>query len=153
VVHRRRDRKAHDDHCGNVALNRVQLSFSRELPNSAAATLSGFSVATAFAFHANFADPNQIAHFLKNLAISGGLLHVVVVGSGRYAVDVRRPVCTSRPDATASPSSLRWSHQETHPDIDHDDISVSGPVDETVTRGPVGRRPEYIFRQNSGEST
>jgi hypothetical protein len=38
------------------AWNRVELSFSRQLPNSAAATLSGFSVATAFAFHANLAD-------------------------------------------------------------------------------------------------
>jgi hypothetical protein len=62
----------------------------------------GFSIATAFAFHANFADPSQIEHFLKNLAIAGGLLHVIVVGSGRYGLDGRRPVCTSLRDATAS---------------------------------------------------
>jgi hypothetical protein len=64
-------------------------------------TNSTARVATAFAFNANFADPNQIRHFQKNLAIAGGLLHVVVVGSGRYSVGVRRAVCTSLPDATA----------------------------------------------------
>ncbi|WP_426687484.1 DoxX family protein [Rhodanobacter ginsengiterrae] len=55
-----------------------------------AALMAGFTVATAFAFHAHFADPNQMTHFLKNLAISGGLLQVAVHGAGDFALDALR---------------------------------------------------------------
>jgi putative oxidoreductase len=48
-----------------------------------------FTVATAAAFHTNFADQNQMIHFLKNLMITGGLLHVAAFGSGRFSVDAR----------------------------------------------------------------
>ena len=54
-----------------------------------AAALAVFTLATAFAFHANFADQNQMIHFLKNLMITGGLLQVVAFGAGRFSIDAR----------------------------------------------------------------
>jgi putative oxidoreductase len=48
----------------------------------AASILAAFSIATAIFFHSAFADPNQVTHFLKNVAITGGLLHVIVLGAG-----------------------------------------------------------------------
>jgi len=48
----------------------------------AAGILAAFTVATAIVFHSAFADPNQLTHFLKNIAIAGGLLHVVAFGIG-----------------------------------------------------------------------
>lgn len=54
-----------------------------------ALVLAGFSVATALAFHAHFADQNQFIHFLKNLAMAGGLLQVAAFGSGRIGLDRR----------------------------------------------------------------
>ena len=48
-----------------------------------------FSLATAFAFHANFGDQNQMIHFLKNFAIAGGLLQVVAFGAGSFSVDAK----------------------------------------------------------------
>jgi putative oxidoreductase len=50
----------------------------------AAGILAAFSVTTAISFHSAFADPNQFTHFLKNIAITGGLLFVIV--SGRDAI-------------------------------------------------------------------
>jgi putative oxidoreductase len=35
----------------------------------------------------DFADQNQFIHFMKNLALAGGLLQVVAFGGGRYGVD------------------------------------------------------------------
>ena len=52
-----------------------------------AGVTAGFTIATALAFHFNFGDQNQAVHFLKNIAIAGGLLQVVAFGSGRYSVD------------------------------------------------------------------
>jgi putative oxidoreductase len=56
----------------------------------AASVLAVFSLAAAIAFHAHLADPNQFTHFLKNMAIVGGLLSVLVLGGGRYSLDARR---------------------------------------------------------------
>ena len=55
-----------------------------------AAVLALFSVAAAVLFHSNFADQNQAIHFVKNLAIAGGLLQVAVAGAGRLSLDGRR---------------------------------------------------------------
>ena len=52
-----------------------------------AAVLAVFSVATALSFHTNFADQNQMIHFLKNVMITGGLLQIVAFGSGALSVD------------------------------------------------------------------
>jgi putative oxidoreductase len=55
-----------------------------------ALVLAAFTVATALAFHHNFADQNQMIHFLKNLAITGGLLQVATFGAGALSFDSRR---------------------------------------------------------------
>jgi putative oxidoreductase len=48
-----------------------------------------FVLATALSFHANFSDPNQINHFLKNISMAGGLLQVVAFGAGPFSLDRR----------------------------------------------------------------
>jgi putative oxidoreductase len=52
-----------------------------------ASLMAAFTVVTAFAFHAHFADQNQMIHFLKNMAVAGGLLQVAAYGAGGYALD------------------------------------------------------------------
>jgi putative oxidoreductase len=54
-----------------------------------AASLAGFTLLTAVFFHNNFADQNQMIHFMKNIAIMGGLLQVAAFGAGRFALDRR----------------------------------------------------------------
>jgi len=49
-----------------------------------------FALATAAFFHRNFSDQDQFIHFFKNIAIAGGLLHVVAFGGGRWSLDGRR---------------------------------------------------------------
>ena len=44
---------------------------------------------SALIFHANFADQNEIIHFMKNVALAGDFLFLVVNGGGNYAVDNR----------------------------------------------------------------
>jgi len=51
--------------------------------------LAIFTVAAALSFHHNFADQNQMVHFLKNIAITGGLLQVVAFGAGSFSLDAR----------------------------------------------------------------
>ena len=55
-----------------------------------AAVLAAFVVATALSFHHDFADQNQLIHFLKNIAIAGGLLQVCAFGAGTFSLDNRR---------------------------------------------------------------
>ena len=52
--------------------------------------LAAFTLATAIFFHNNFADQNQMIHFLKNIMIIGGLLQIAHFGAGRYSLDARR---------------------------------------------------------------
>jgi putative oxidoreductase len=52
-----------------------------------ATALALFSIATAVSFHSNFADQNQMIHFLKNLMIAGGLLQIAGFGAGAISVD------------------------------------------------------------------
>jgi putative oxidoreductase len=54
-----------------------------------AAALVLFSLATAVSFHSNFADQNQMIHFLKNVMIAGGLLQIVAFGAGALSIDNR----------------------------------------------------------------
>ena len=54
-----------------------------------AAAMAVFTLATALGFHTNFADQNQMIHFLKNLMIMGGLLQVAAFGAGRLSLDAR----------------------------------------------------------------
>jgi putative oxidoreductase len=46
-----------------------------------------FTLATAGFFHTNFADQNQMIHFMKNFAIMGGLLQVAAFGGGKFSTD------------------------------------------------------------------
>ncbi|MEN2395736.1 DoxX family protein [Pseudomonas halotolerans] len=55
-----------------------------------AAGLAVFSVVTALAFHSQLGDQNQFIHFFKNIAMAGGLMHVVAFGAGRFSLDARR---------------------------------------------------------------
>jgi putative oxidoreductase len=57
---------------------------------AAAAALALYSIVTAAFFHANFADPNNIFDFMKNVAMTGGLLQVVAFGAGAFSIDNRR---------------------------------------------------------------
>jgi putative oxidoreductase len=54
-----------------------------------AAVLALFALATAVSFHSNFADQNQMIHFLKNVMIMGGLLQIVAFGAGALSIDSR----------------------------------------------------------------
>ncbi|UTD26115.1 DoxX family protein [Bradyrhizobium sp. WD16] len=56
---------------------------------AAALVLAAFSVVAALGFHSHFADQNQMIHFLKNIAIAGGLLQVVAFGAGGFSLDGR----------------------------------------------------------------
>ena len=53
-----------------------------------------FSVAVALGFHHNFADPDQLMHFLKNISMAGGLLQVTAFGAGAFSVDARLGVAS-----------------------------------------------------------
>jgi putative oxidoreductase len=48
-----------------------------------------FALATAVSFHSNFADQNQMIHFLKNVMIAGGLLQIAAFGAGALSIDNR----------------------------------------------------------------
>jgi putative oxidoreductase len=62
----------------------------------AAAALAVFSMVAAFSFHTNFADQNQMIHFLKDVMIAGGLLQIVAFGAGALSIDNRQPRLTLR---------------------------------------------------------
>ena len=53
----------------------------------AAASLSLFCVATAIIFHNDFSDQMQLTAFLKNIALAGGFLFLVVNGAKGYCLD------------------------------------------------------------------
>jgi putative oxidoreductase len=48
---------------------------------------AGFCILAGVLYHFNPADQLQMAMFLKNLAIAGGLILLAAHGAGRYAVD------------------------------------------------------------------
>ena len=53
----------------------------------AAGLLSLFCIATAVIFHNDFADQMQFTSFLKNIALAGGFLLIVVNGSKDFSLD------------------------------------------------------------------
>lgn len=55
----------------------------------AAFLLAGFSLLSAFLFHANFGDQMQMIMFMKNVAIAGGFLMIVSQGAGAFSLDNR----------------------------------------------------------------
>jgi putative oxidoreductase len=54
-----------------------------------ALALAVFCVAAGVAFHNNFADQNQMIHFLKNVMMAGGLLQIAAFGAGALSLDER----------------------------------------------------------------
>ena len=70
-----------------------------------AAALIVFMIPTTLIFHTNFGDQNQVIHFLKNLAIIGGLLYLAMYGSGRLSVD--RGISRSDQDVEPEGPSLK----------------------------------------------
>jgi putative oxidoreductase len=54
-----------------------------------AVALALFALATAMSFHTNFADQNQMIHFLKNVMMAGGLLQIAAFGAGALSIDNR----------------------------------------------------------------
>ena len=59
-----------------------------------ASALALFAIATALSFHSNFADQNQMIHFLKNVMLAGGLLQIVAFGAGALSLDNRGQALT-----------------------------------------------------------
>ena len=53
----------------------------------AAFLLAGFSLLSAFLFHANFGDQMQMIMFMKNISIAGGFLMIVSLGAGAFSLD------------------------------------------------------------------
>src|SRR3984893_4513464 len=54
-----------------------------------ASVMAAYTVAAALGFHRDFADQNAMAHFLKNISITGGLLQIVALGAGTFSIDSR----------------------------------------------------------------
>ena len=54
-----------------------------------AAALAAFTIGSALVAHTHFADQMQMIHFMKNLAIAGGLLLFVQHGAGSASIDRR----------------------------------------------------------------
>jgi putative oxidoreductase len=54
-----------------------------------AAVLAAFCIVTALVFHHALGDQNQLVHFLKDLAMAGGLLQFVAYGPGKIGWDSR----------------------------------------------------------------
>ena len=52
--------------------------------------LAVFTIATALVAHTGWADQNQMIHFLKNIAMIGGLLQIAAFGAGSLSIDSRR---------------------------------------------------------------
>jgi len=65
-----------------------------------AGVLAAFTIAAALVFHRALGDPNQFVHFLKNLAIAGGLLHVAAVGGGAGAFSLANRTSEGRRSPT-----------------------------------------------------
>ena len=57
------------------------------LTRQAAAALAVWCIATGVLFHSNFADRNMMIHFMKNVAMAGGLLYAAALGGGAFSLD------------------------------------------------------------------
>ncbi|RMN31811.1 hypothetical protein ALQ64_02883 [Pseudomonas cannabina] len=66
----------------------------------AAAMMAVFTLITALVFHQHFAEKSQLTSFLKNIAICGGLLQVIVSGPGALSLDETFKRTTERRRAT-----------------------------------------------------
>jgi putative oxidoreductase len=55
----------------------------------AAFLLAAFTILAGLFFHTDFADMNQMNHFMKNIALAGGLLMLTANGPGRISLSSR----------------------------------------------------------------
>ncbi|CRG52092.1 DoxX family protein [Yersinia wautersii] len=49
--------------------------------------IAGFTLLTAFIFHADFTDSTNQLMFMKNLSIAGGFLVLAIAGPGGFSID------------------------------------------------------------------
>jgi putative oxidoreductase len=56
---------------------------------AAALIIALYCVATALMFHHALGDQNQMIHFFKNIAMTGGFLQLVAFGAGTFSLDSR----------------------------------------------------------------
>ena len=61
-----------------------------------ALALAGFCILSALIFHSNFTDQNEMANFMKNIAIAGGFLLMFVNGPGAWSLDERKTSSNKR---------------------------------------------------------
>jgi putative oxidoreductase len=52
--------------------------------------LAVWCIATALVAHRDFGNGDQMIHFLKNVAMAGGLLQLAAFGAGAWSLDARR---------------------------------------------------------------
>jgi putative oxidoreductase len=55
-----------------------------------ALALAGFTLLAGIIFHGDFSNQMQSILFMKNLAITGGLLSIAATGAGAWSMDQRR---------------------------------------------------------------
>ncbi len=63
---------------------------------AASGALFLFMIPATLIFHIQLADPNQMIHFMKNLAMMGGLLYVLTYGPGPISLDTRQRMVDAR---------------------------------------------------------
>ena len=68
-----------------------------------AVVLAGFLVSATLIFHTSLGEQQQLLHFLKNLAILGGLLLVTSEGTGPLSLDRQRTPSGDAESAAAGP--------------------------------------------------
>ena len=54
--------------------------------------LCGYCFLTALLFHMEFSDPMEQISFMKNIALSGGLLYIFASGAGKLSLDNKNQV-------------------------------------------------------------
>ncbi len=59
-------------------------------PRLGALILALYLLPVTLVFHRDLGNPDQAAHFAKNVAIIGGLFAIVSVGGGEFAVGARK---------------------------------------------------------------
>ncbi|SRR5260221_1901247 len=52
-----------------------------------ALVMAVFTLLAAMFFHRNLVDQNQMFHFLKNIAMIGGMLQIIAFGTGKFSLD------------------------------------------------------------------
>ncbi|HEX5507453.1 MAG TPA: DoxX family protein [Pseudolabrys sp.] len=52
--------------------------------------LAVYVIVASLIAHRHFADPNQLSHFMKNMAIVGGFLAIAASGAGALSLDGRK---------------------------------------------------------------